>query len=139
MALPLRKGKGIFPGASIFQDIQQHLYLGLLNGTMYVKAYEKVQSAEIRRQHKCLKPIDLGYKVDWCNLIIGIAIGFLGSSATFEVEGCNFPWGPMCLKDGGDICAQAAQPHQAPARRRPNGLPSQSASLPIHDAALAPW
>lgn len=63
----------------------------------------------------------------------------------FEVEGCNFPLGSMCLKDGGDICAQAAQPLlaqgpplQAPARRA-DGLPSQSASLLIHDAALVSW
>lgn len=37
---PLRKGKGISPGADNFQRVQQHLSLGLLNKTRYVKAYK---------------------------------------------------------------------------------------------------
>lgn len=36
---PLRKGKGISPGADNFQRVQQHLSLGLLK-TRYVKAYK---------------------------------------------------------------------------------------------------
>lgn len=93
MALPLREGKGIFPGAGIFQDVQLHLCLGLLNGALYVKACEKVQSAKIRRKPKWLKPMDLGEGVDCCTLPM-TAIGLWAPVPCLKWKGAISLWAP---------------------------------------------
>lgn len=86
----------------------------------------------------------LGYNVDGCNLIIGQPLG-LGSRATLEMVGCDFPAGPVCLKAGWGTWTWAAPrpdpgPHQAhtqlaPGRRRADGFP-QAGHSPDLDAAL---
>lgn len=42
--MPLRKGKGISPGADNFQHVQQHLSLELPNKTMYMKTYKTYEA-----------------------------------------------------------------------------------------------